>query len=278
MKNKSIEFMKCSPPVYQESSRPFWDDEHISKSMLAAHLDKGNDGASRKLSTIQKSVEWIFGYCENAEGKHLLDLGCGVGIYAELLHDKGFSVTGIDFSQRSIDYAQNHAVETKRNIEYHYQNYLEMNFDNEFDVAILVYCDFGVLSPEDRNILLRKIHKALKKDGILILDVFNVPYAKAFQELKSIKYEDAGFWSANPYVVIQKNELYRKTNNTLEQYLVITEDGCECFNIWNQIYSIETFMEEIERGGFETKDIFDDICGKKYTGAGENMCGIFWRR
>ena len=64
----------------------------------------------------------------------------------------------------------------------------------------------------------------------------------------------------------------------MEQYLVITEDGCECFNIWNQIYSIETFMEEIERGGFETKDIFDDICGKKYTGAGENMCGIFWRR
>lgn len=30
MKNKIIEFMKCSPPVYQESSRPFWDDEHIS--------------------------------------------------------------------------------------------------------------------------------------------------------------------------------------------------------------------------------------------------------
>ncbi len=44
--------------------------------------------------------------------KKLLDLGCGAGIYSELLYDKGFSVTGIDFSKRSIEYAQNHA---KRN-------------------------------------------------------------------------------------------------------------------------------------------------------------------
>jgi len=42
---------------------------------------------------------------------------------------------------------------------------------------------------EDRIILLRKIHHALKKGGILILDVFNTPYLNSFQEIQTVKYE-----------------------------------------------------------------------------------------
>ena len=72
-----INYLKEEPPVYHESSKAFWDDEHISKSMLEAHLNTENDGASRRLSTIQNSVEWIVSYCKNGQGKQLLDLGCG---------------------------------------------------------------------------------------------------------------------------------------------------------------------------------------------------------
>ena len=37
-----------------------------------------------------------------------------------------------------------------------------------------------------------------------------------------------------------------KTKNTLEQYIIITKNDCECFNIWNQIYSPNTFTEELK--------------------------------
>lgn len=163
MNEKIIDFFKTDPPVYQKSSKAFWDDEHISKSMLAAHLDAYHDGASRKLSDIKESSEWICSYFGNIEDKRLLDLGCGPGIYAELLCDKGFAVTGVDFSKRSIAYAQKHAEESNRKIEYCYQDYLEMNYEYVFDLVILIYYDFGVLSPNDRNILLGKIYSALKK-------------------------------------------------------------------------------------------------------------------
>ena len=277
MNNKLLECLKVDPPIYKESSKAFWDDEHISKSMLGAHLDSDNDGASRKVSTIQKSVDWICEYVQNVEGKRLLDLGCGPGIYAEMLYDKGFSVTGIDFSKRSIEYAQNHAKETKRNIEYRYQNYLEIDYENEYDVAILIYCDFGVLSPQDRSILLKKIRKALKPGGILILDVFNENYLKAFSETQTIEYEESGFWANEPYVLIQKNKIYRESNNTLEQYLIITQNDLECFNIWNQVYSLDTFKQEIAGGGFEVTDILDDVCGIPFTGLGECICGVYTR-
>ena len=35
----------------------------------------------------------------------ILDLGCGPGLYAELLAKKGHSITGVDFSENSIQYA-----------------------------------------------------------------------------------------------------------------------------------------------------------------------------
>ena len=274
MNSKLLDCFKTAPPIYQENSKAFWDDEHISKSMLAAHLDP-DDGASRKLPTIQKSVEWICKYMQNVEGKRLLDLGCGPGIYAEMLCDRGFSVTGIDFSKRSIEYAQNRAKETKRNIEYRYQNYLEIDYENEYDVVILIYCDFGVLSPQDRGILLKKIHKALKPGGILILDVFNENYLNSFSESQTVQYEEGGFWTNEPYVLIQKNKVYRESNNTLEQYLIITQNDFDCFNIWNQIYSAESFRQEIEDGRFEVVDIFDNVCGKPFTGQEECICGVY---
>lgn len=275
MNTKIINYIKQQPPIYFKSSKAFWDDEHISKSMLKAHLNTDTDGASRKLDTIQKSVEWIYHCCQNVQNKKLLDLGCGAGIYSELLYDKGFSVTGIDFSKRSIEYAQNHAKETARKIQYYYQDYLNINYENEFDIVILIYCDFGVLSPQNRTILLTKIKKALKKDGILILDVFNSCYLNSFEILQNIKYEKYGFWSAEPHIIIQRNQYYKKTKNTLEQYIIITENDCECFNIWNQIYSPNTFTEELKLAGFKIIDIYDDVKGTHFTGQSETICGIF---
>ena len=168
MNNKIIDFLKSQPMLYAESDDAFWDDEHISKYMLAAHLNPDCDNASRKQEGILNSVNWITELSGGPTKKKLLDLGCGPGIYAELLAEKGFQVTGIDFSQRSVNYAIDSSKEKNLDITYHYQNYLDIDYEEEFDVVILIYCDFGVLSPENRSVLLRKIHQALKPGGILI--------------------------------------------------------------------------------------------------------------
>ena len=49
------------------------------------------------------------------------------------------------------------------------------------------------------------------------------------------------------------------------------------FNIWNQIYSLETFKQEITEGRFEVADILDDVCGKPYTGQEVCICGVYKR-
>ncbi len=112
-------------------------------------------------------------------------MGCGPGLYAERLHKKGYNITGIDFSQRSINYARKKARERNQEINYVYKNYMDINYKNEFEIVILIYCDFGVLSDIRRQVLLKKIYESLKPGGKFIFDVFTL---KEFEKRKRVIY------------------------------------------------------------------------------------------
>lgn len=272
MYEKILGYLKNKPEVYTPSSAAFWNDEYISKYLLEAHLNPNQEGASRKHDFIEESVQWITSLFPQTEGEKLLDLGCGPGIYDEQFFSAGFSVTGIDFSKRSIEYARNSAKLKNKQIQYLYQNYLDINFNNEFDIATIIYCDFGVLSPSNRHTLLCKVKQALKKDGILIVDGFTKYQLSEIKEGSMISYHEEGFWSAEPYVCIQNNYVYPIEQNYLEQYVVITKDNTECYNMWNQIYDVKTLEREFNEAGFKVISCFDDVSGKKFSGMAKTIC------
>lgn len=274
MYEKILDFLQRKPLLYTKSTAPFWDDDHISKGMLAAHLKPDIEGASRKHDFIKKSVDWIAEICNTQDGNKLLDLGCGPGIYANKLYDIGFAVTGIDYSRRSIDYATKQAKMNHADIKYIYQNYLDIDYENEFDFVTLIYCDFGVLSPADRAKLLIKIKRALKINGTLILDGFTDNQISNFGETRTIKYETQGFWSPAPYICIQSNYMYRETRNYLEQYIIVTDNECQCYNNWNQIYSMQSLENELQDAGFKNIQFYDDISGRPFTGTSNTICVV----
>lgn len=272
MNKKIMKYLKEIPAEYTPSSKKFWDDKHISKFMLKAHLNPDVESASRNHLFIEKSAEWIVSLVPEKKGKKILDLGCGPGIYAEKFYNRGFDVTGIDFSKRSIEYAVASAAKKNMKIEYKYMNYLEIDYENEFDMVVLIYCDFGVLSPEDRKVLLKKIYKVLKPEGILILDVFTEKFYEKFQEKTEITYEDSGFWSEIPYSCIQRNKIYGDTLTSLEQYIIITENDCECYNIWNYIFDKESISMELRTGGFSKIRFFNNVAGEKESQNNSTLC------
>jgi len=47
------------PALFTPGEPLFWDDPHISKGMLAAHLDPNTDVTSRRTGTINRTVAWI---------------------------------------------------------------------------------------------------------------------------------------------------------------------------------------------------------------------------
>ena len=152
--------MKASdkPELFCKDEVNFWVDPYISEHILYAHLDDDTDEGSRKYETIIKSVLWISEKLEMDKGAKLLDLGCGPGLYSEHFCGQGFDVTAIDFSESSIKYAKEEAEANKYEIKYLCEDYLKIDYQEEFVVITLIYGDLCVLSPKDRDILLAKIN------------------------------------------------------------------------------------------------------------------------
>ncbi len=263
------------PKLYAPSTGKFWDDQHISKGMLEAHLNPNWEAATRKHAFVDKSVNWIASIAQPTQYQQLLDLGCGPGIYAERFRKAGYSVTGIDFSKRSIEYAKEQTLLNKSSIEYYYQNYLTIDYTEQFDVITLIYCDYAPLSVTDRLILLGKVYQALKPNGKFIFDVFTPQMRKA--ESRSWYYDsEGGFWNEKPHICLDSVYQYDDGDLTeLNQSIVVTEDSVNCYNIWDHYFTKEKLISEFQTIGFNSYEFYGDIAGKDYSDTGETICGVF---
>lgn len=252
------------PALYRESGTAFWDDDYISKQMLKAHLDPDFNGASRKLSFIETSVAWIKRVMPSKRFPSLLDVGCGPGLYAKRFAAEGYKVTGVDFSRRSIRYAEQAAQKAGLPIHYLCPNYLELDIGGLFDLSTMIYCDYGALSTENRKIVLQNIYKQLKPGGKLLLDVFSMAEYHNFQEQQTWElHKTGGFWREKEYVEIKKSVKY-SDRVTLEQYIIISNEEIAVYYLWNTCFTKETLAKEAGEVGFEMYGIYSDVAGNRF--------------
>ncbi|MDO4272049.1 MAG: class I SAM-dependent methyltransferase [Eubacteriales bacterium] len=252
------------PTLYKESEAAFWDDDHISKQMLIAHLDPDFDGASRKLDFIEKSVSWIKKIVPPQSYQSLLDIGCGPGLYTERFVTEGYTVTGVDFSRRSICYARHSARKAGLDIDYICKNYLALDIDKQFGLSTMIYCDYGALSTENRRIVLQNIYKHLKPGGKLLLDVFSMVQYNKFQEQQTWElHKKGGFWREKEYVEV-KNFCKFSECVTLEQFIIISNQDIATYYLWNTYFTKETLAKEVRETGFEISGVYSDVAGKQF--------------
>ena len=254
--------------------RALWDDEHISKGMLEAHLNPDLDAATRNHEFLDKSVKWIAEVAPPSQYEKLLDLGCGPGLYAERFAQAGYSVTGLDFSKRSIEYAKEQSMLKGSNIDYYYQNYLTIEYTQQFDVVTLIYCDYAALSITDREILLKKVYQALKPNGKFIFDVFT-PKMRREESHTWHYYENGGFFSEKPHLLLEAVYQYDDDDQTeLRQHIAVTDNDVNGYIVQGRFFTKELLISEIQPVGFSTLEFFGDVTGNGCSETGETICGV----
>ena len=272
-----LDYME-KPALYAKGTSKFWGDGHISKGMLSSHLDSERDGATRNHAYVRQSVQWIATVAPAAQYPALLDLGCGPGIYAELFDEAGYTVTGLDLSERSVGYARDSAREKNRRITYQVGNYLMMEYTEAFDAVTLINYDFGVLSTENRALLLKKIHAALRPGGRLIFDVMTPEQYSGLAEYKSWEFSQGGFFSPEPHLCLNAFYRYDAQNTFLRQYIVVTESEAICHNVWDHTFTESELTHDLSEAGFSALGLYGDIAGSECAGTGKSLCAVAEKR
>lgn len=234
---------------YVKGTAVMWTDPYIGKFLLEAHLNPDIGVASRTSADIDNTVALIDKMIR--PGSKILDLGCGPGLYASRLAQKGHHVTGVDFSKSSIDFALGQKVQSNQDIDYINGNYLELDYEEQFDLIMMIYCDFGALIPDERAVLLQMIHKALKPDGVFLFDAIDEDTLSRIDFHSSWEISQGGFWQPDPYICLSKNHHFNEYKATLEEHIVINEAGdFKIYRFWNHYFNLDDVKQMVVPYGF----------------------------
>lgn len=259
-----VPFMQ-KPEPFAPGVEKFWDDPYISQQMLKAHLDPSIDAASRKPETIDKTVRWLDEYMGLPSGSPVVDLGCGPGLYCKRFARLGYRVTGVDISFNSIDYAINDAKRENFLIDYVCQDYLNLDYHEQFRAAFLIYYDLGVLPDDKLERLLANVAKALKPGGYFIFDVPTDRY-RLGEPTQSWSVQPGGFWKPIPYLELMQTFFYEEQHLILDQYLILDEEGIvRVYRIWQRTFNLEMLENYLGRVGLKIQTVWSDLTGTPLT-------------
>lgn len=241
------------PALFNKEGGNIWTEEYIAKQMLEAHLNPDFDGASRRNLIIEKTIDYLAKKFIK-ENSSILDLGCGPGLYAEKLCRKGYKVTGIDFSENTINYAKRSAEKEKLKIEYKCENFFNLKYLEEYDAVMQIYGEINTISNEERDKLFKIIYNALKPNGRFIFDI-STPALREKCGLKKNWYiSEGGFWREKEHIVLEEGVKY-EDNIWLDQYIVADKEGVQVYRNWFHDYTAETIKQVVQSSGFKVIDM-----------------------
>lgn len=123
---------------------------------------------------VEKLIQRFLKRKSETAQKTILDLGCGTGRYTTILAQRGYQVTGTDFSADMISLAKKRSADYNLPISFHVMPMQETKLNKQFDIIVGLFHVFGYLTDyQDIEKMLCRTREHMYQDSLLILDFWN---------------------------------------------------------------------------------------------------------
>jgi SAM-dependent methyltransferase len=237
-----------------------WDDPEFSRRMLREHLSQEHDLASRKSETIDRQVEWIESHCGEQSPLRILDLGCGPGLYAMRLCRAGRVYRGIDISPASIAYAAEHAKEGM-DCRFTEADVRTADFGDGYGLAMLLFGELNVFSPDECRVILRKMHASLAPGGRLLVEPQKADAVKASGTAANTWFKaPGGLFSDRPHLCLIENHWDESSGVAVQIFHVLdVETGkVDSFRSTTRALPNDMVRNLLTQAGFEGVELRPD--------------------
>lgn len=166
---KKIEqFDEAPNPELTSEIRTFWTQNVNAEKIMGKNVTDSTRGSSNYFQDLQqqryRSHRHLLPWIESMDkGKSVLEIGCGVGLDAYAMTQKGMQVTAVDLTEVGIETVKSRFKEEGLTAEFKVADACELPFaDNTFDY---VY-SFGVLHHvADTQKAINEVYRVLKPGG-----------------------------------------------------------------------------------------------------------------
>jgi len=250
------------PRPWTEGHNIPWNDPAFSARMLREHLSQDHDLASRRTHRIDEHVAWIHREVLDEAASDILDLGCGPGLYARRLAERGHRCVGLDFSPASIDHARRHAEGLACTFRLVDLRHAVLPPDQD-----LVLLNYGQLNVFPRHVaadLLRRAGNALRPGGQLLLEVQTEAVIRSADNAAPAWHSaDGGLFADGPHLVLHERFWDEPLRCSTERWHVVAPDGrITRFALSNEAYSTDELVDTVMSAGFSEVEVLDGFGGR----------------
>lgn len=260
-----IVYRQTVPEPWEEADNIPWNEPGFSERMLREHLSQHHNAASRRLEIIGKQIDWIHDTVLAGRATKILDLGCGPGLYSNLLAAAGHECVGIDYSPASIAYARTTAEEKQLACTYLQQDIRIAEYGTGYGLAMLIFGEFNVFRPSDAQTILKKIHAALADDGVLVLEPHTFDAIRQGGEAPRFWYSSKkGLFLDTPHLCLQENFWNAERSATTTRYFILdaATDNVTCYAQSMQAYTNEQYQSVLNECGFRDVAFYPSLLGE----------------
>ena len=140
-----------------------WFTRFFDGDYVAELSDQKPPGQTRR------EVDFLLRSLRPPQGARILDVACGYGRHAAELSRRGFHVVGLDLSRPMLDEARRRFREGPR-LRFVHGDMRRLGYAVEFDAVICFFTSFGYFALGQNETVLRRMARALRPGGRLLVD------------------------------------------------------------------------------------------------------------
>lgn len=246
--------------------RDWW--KHIFDSIyLMTDGDVVNDPEITK-----EEVDIIIQALELKPHHRILDLCCGHGRHALELARRSFkNVEGLDISKHLISLARKTASEEGLDVKFTEGDARHLPYPNDyFDAVVIMGNSFGYFDDvKDDLLVLKEVHRVLKQQGKILIDLTNGDYIRKNYEPRSWE------WIDNKHFVCRERSLSKDGSRLLAREIVVhVDNGVIVDQFYGvRLYSFEEIKALLLRAGFVDVRLHETLSTISSRGQDMGMMG-----
>lgn len=188
-------------------------------------------------------------------GAKVLDVGCGLGLHAVELASRGYQIVGVDISTPMLTRATDEADDRGLQIKFFEGDMRQLDFEAEFDAILCWGTTFGYFDDEGNESTIDSFYRALKPDGVLLLDIVNRDYMIASQP-------NVVWFEVNGSICMEETSFNYKTSRLRVKRNVVSDDGGQRDREYSiRLYALHEVTRLVEDLGFRV----DQVSGRRAT-------------
>ncbi len=200
------------------------------------------------------------------DGKaRLMDCCCGMGRHTIELASRGHEMTGIDLSRGYLNKAVALARDNDLSVDWQHMNVMDLDRNSEFDGIINMFTSFGYFDdPDDDLAMLKKLHRALKPDGFLFMEMWG-------KEVLARDFEERVWFEREGVTILLEYGIDLNWTELRNRWLFYRNGKMTEYTFSHRIFSAAEMARLLGEAGFAMVDIYGGFDGRIYDHQAERL-------